>query len=214
MKRFASTAAVVVTILLLAQAGLVYSSVRNEYVPDSRPLAGLPNRFGEWRIEREGVVEKEILDVLQADDLVNRTYVRPGEPHPASLFVAFFRSQRTGKVPHSPKNCLPGNGWLPIISDRITIDGGLGPMTVNRYLISRGESRALVLYWYQSRDRVVASEYTAKFYVVADAMRYNRTDTALIKITMPLAGREDDAMPVAEDFVRSFYPTVREFLPR
>ena len=31
---------------------------------------------------------------------------------------------------------------------------------VNRVLIQKGEDRQLVLYWYQSHGRVVASEYT------------------------------------------------------
>ena len=40
----------------------------------------------------------------------------------------------------------------------------------------------LVLYWYQSHGRVIASEYWGKIYMVTDAIRLNRTDAALVRV--------------------------------
>src|SRR5262249_40500029 len=100
-------------------------------------------------------------------------------------------------------------------SDQLTIDSGAGrEITVNRYIVAHGSDKSLVLYWYQSRDRVVASEYTAKFWVMADAMRLNRTDTALVRVGVPLRGdNADDATLTATDFVRSFFGELRHYLP-
>jgi EpsI family protein len=152
----------VASIVLLVQGGLLYSSIRTEVIPDSRPLAGVPRTLGQWQFAAEGVVDKETMDILQADDTLVRTYVK-GQVG-ASLFVAGFRSQRTGKAPHSPKNCLPGSGWTPLDDREISIDVNRGqPIPVNRYIIAHGDNRSLVLYWYQSRDRAVANEFKAKF---------------------------------------------------
>jgi len=144
---------------------------------------------------------------------LNRVYATPTIG--ANLFVAAFRSQRNGKTPHSPKNCLPGSGWTPLTSDQVSIDVGRSqPIQVNRYVVAHGDERSLVLYWYQSRDRAIASEYTAKFWVVVDAMRLNRTDTALVRVVIPIANRDEEAATKqASDFVRSFYGTLREYLP-
>jgi EpsI family protein len=72
----------------------------------------------------------------------------------------------------------------------------------------------LVFYWYQSRDRAIASEYKAKFWVVVDSMRLNRTDTALVRVVVPIVGNDQEAATrVASDFVRSFYGTLRQYLP-
>jgi EpsI family protein len=141
--------------------------------------------------------------------------VQPSTRSGANLFVAAFRSQRNGKAPHSPKNCLPGSGWTPLVSDEYSLEvGAAAPITVNRYVIAHGDSRSLVLYWYQSRDRVVASEYKAKFWVIVDALRLNRTDTALVRVVVPIAGGDQDqATQVAADFVKSFYGTLRQYLP-
>jgi EpsI family protein len=96
-----------------------------------------------------------------------------------------------------------------------SFDPGLGaPITVNRYVVTHGDDRSLVLYWYQSRDRVVAGEYKAKFWVVVDSMRLNRTDTALVRVVVPIVNRDEEAATkMASDFVRSFYGTLRQYLP-
>ncbi len=88
------------------------------------------------------------------------------------------------------------------------------PIQVNRYVVAHGDERSLVLYWYQSRDRAIASEYKAKFWVVVDAMRLNRTDTALVRVVVPIVNRDEEAADKsAADFVRSFYGTLRQYLP-
>ena len=203
--------------LIVLQGALIYSAIRPEAIPAGRPLSQLPAKMGSWKLAEEGVVDADTQAALKADDLLNRYYTKKfaRSVAGANLFVAAFRSQRNGKAPHSPKNCLPGTGWAPLNSSVIAVDvGRAAPIQVNRYVVAHGEERSLVLYWYQSRDRTIASEYTAKFWVVVDAMRLNRTDTALVRVVVPIVDRyEEAADKSATDFVRSFYGTLREFLP-
>ncbi len=74
------------------------------------------------------------------------------------------------------------------MSDTIRVDiaGRAQPIEINRYIVSKGDERAVVLYWYQSRDRVVASEYRAAAFTAWDALRYNRTDTELVRVVTPV----------------------------
>jgi EpsI family protein len=201
------------TALIIVQGTLIHNAIRPEAIPAGLPLSQMPTTLGAWQETEEGVVDADTREILKADDLLNRFYVsnRTG----ANLFIAAFRSQRNGKSPHSPKNCLPGSGWTPLTSDEIAIDVGRGaPIEVNRYVVAHGDERSLVLYWYQSRDRTVASEYKAKFWVVVDAMRLNRTDTALVRVVVPIVDKnEAAATQAATDFVRSFYGTLRNYLP-
>lgn len=215
LKFLNSTPARVVTVLLVAQAALLYSSIRPEAVPAGKPLADFPREMGPWRIVQEGVIDAETAAVLKADDAMTRLYGDTRNGRGADLYIAAFRSQRNGKAPHSPKNCLPGNGWTQLEQDEVMIDVGTGtPVEANRYVVMHGESRSLVLYWYQSRDRTVANEFKAKFWVIADAVRYNRTDTALIRVIVPVADRDtNQAQQTAVDFIRTFYPSIRSFLP-
>ncbi len=203
----------VASLVLIVQGSLLYSSIREEIIPEARPLASMPRDLGAWKFVGEGVVDKESMEILKADDTLIRTFAK--DRAGVDLFVAGFRSQRTGKAPHSPKNCLPGSGWLPLGDREISVDVGRPqPISVNRYVIAKGEYRSLVLYWYQSRDRAVAGEFKAKFWVMADALRYNRTDTALVRVIVPIRDKDEaTAEKQATDFVKSLYPTLLDYLP-
>src|ERR1700694_4913794 len=203
------------TLVLLIQAALFYSASRGEKVPISRPLEQFPERIGNWRTIQRGVIEKEVQEVLRADDTMSRLYAGPA-PVGVNLFIAFFKTQRTGQAPHSPKNCLPGAGWAPSASGvvNVKVAGEAQPIVINRYVVSRAGENSVVLYWYQSRDRVVASEYAAKFWLVADSIRYHRSDTALVRVWVPVVGNDADAATATGiNFVQAVFPDLRRHLP-
>lgn len=215
---FSSLGAQIALGVLLAQVAVFYAIQRNEIAFGDASLAAVPNRFGDWRqAGGEMSIDKEVLDVLKADQVLNRSYFDPSSGYQASLFVAFFKTQRAGVSPHSPKVCLPGAGWEPRDSRTISIQapGFEAPVPVNRYIIARGESRSLVLYWYQSFNRVVASEYQAKLYLMADSVRYRRSDTALVRVILPLAPGQDEAEAerAGVRFIQSFFAPLRSHLP-
>lgn len=161
-------------------------------------------------------IEKAVQDVLKATDTLSRIYHEEGSPYAVSLFIAFFKSQRSGVAPHSPKNCLPGNGWVPERSEivRFPVPGNPEGIEVNQYIVQKGDTKNVVVYWYQSRGRVVASEYKAKAYVMADAITANRTDTALVKVIAPVVNDDvEQALRVTRRFVSESYPQVARALP-
>lgn len=212
-----SKPAKILTLFFVVQAAAFYGMSRTEEVRIVSPLKSFPTEIGNWTMLNEGTVEKEVMEVLKADEVITRTYGDPTVNQAAHLFIAYFNTQRTGKAPHSPKNCLPGSGWLPIVNDRINIDipGRAQPIEANRYIVARGDNKSLVLYWYQTHRRTVASEYTAKIYTVVDALRYNRSDTAVVKVTIPIREGVDDAKAteIASQFVRSFFDKLLPYFP-
>jgi EpsI family protein len=205
----------VVSAILLAQIAVLHGVSRQERTPLRPPLASVPRAFSGWTMAQEGVVEKEVREVLRADEVLTRTYLSPDRSSLANLFVAYFKTQRTGATPHSPKNCLPGSGWVPSVSDKLSIPipGRAEPLQVNRYLVSKGDARSLVLYWYQSHGRVIAGEFEAKLFLVADAIRYNRTDTALVRVVLPVVGEDvERAARAATEFVRAMFDPLSPFV--
>ncbi len=205
-------ARILTAVLLLETAGL-WAVSRGENTPALQPLSGFPVEIGGWRSVQEGTLDEATMEVLRADDVLSRTYAESSGHRPANLFIAYFKSQRAGQAPHSPKNCLPGAGWVPSDSGEMDIEVPGRAITVNRYIVSKGDEKSVVLYWYQSHQRVIASEYAAKVYLVADAIRYNRTDTALVRVVVPVAGDEAAAMDTAKRFVQSIFPSLGQFLP-
>lgn len=218
MANFLSTkSARILSLVLLAQAGVFYGFSRNEQIPARAPLANFSiDAATPWKMVQEQELDKETLEVLKADDITSRVYQNRDNGRVATLFVAYFETQRTGKAPHSPKNCLPGSGWSQTQSGTISVDvpGRATPININRYVVARGENQSVVLYWYQSHDRVVASELSAKFYTIADSIRYNRSDTALVRVVVGVdGGNTDRALDTAVSFVKDFFNPLKTYLP-
>jgi EpsI family protein len=86
---------------------------------------------------------------------------------------------------HSPKHCLPGAGWE--ISEHRTVEIPVpgGTARVNRDLIDREGTRMVVLYWYQTKERIIASEYSGKLLLARDALLQNSTAASIVRIIVP-----------------------------
>jgi EpsI family protein len=196
---------------------LLQARGRTEIIPSRLPLSSFPMQLGNWSA-RDIPLDRETLDILGPGDFLVRGYRDPSSELPyVDLFVAYFPSQRTGDTIHSPKHCLPGAGWTPEENDRIAISlPGHAPFPANRYVISKAGARKLVLYWYWAHDRGVASEYWAKYYLVKDAISMNRSDGALVRITLDMFPGEspDAAQQRASTFTADVVPLLNEYIPR
>jgi EpsI family protein len=205
-----------VPVFLAAQFLLVHAAASGEHPPAVPALSGFPAEVGQWKLFHEDPIAADVATELKADRLLSQTYIQTPTGSFAGLFVAWFQTQRGGaRQPHSPKVCLPASGWTPEVMDEVTLDTAAGAITVNRYVVANRTQRAVVLYWYQTPRRVIAGEWAAKLWLVADALRDRRTDTALVRVVAWSAGgRGEAATTVAIGFARELYPRLREYLPR
>ncbi len=214
---FKSKAVRILTIVLLVQAAAFYAfASRKEIVPNHSPLADFNVPGGNWSVAEELPMDRDSLEVLKADDILSRLYTNPATGQMATLFVAYFETQRTGKTPHSPKNCLPGAGWTQAQSGMIDIavPGEPAPVRVNRYVVAKGDNQSVVLYWYQAHQHVIASEYSAKLFTITDAIRLNRTDTSLVRVVVGVNnGDIHTALNTAVSFVQTIFEPLKQYLP-
>lgn len=202
-------------LMLLGTAVFLHARGRKEVFPPRESLASFPREVNNWR-GSDYTIPQDQLAVLGPGDFLLRDY-RDGVQPPIGLFIAYFPSQRAGDTIHSPKNCLPGAGWAPVESRRMQISlPGLPEIPANRYVIAKESDRQLVLYWYLAHDRVVASEYWAKYYLVADSIKMNRSDGSLIRLSTPILNNEKPEQ--AEDRLLSFagliVPRLDKYIPR
>ena len=201
----------VVMVLLVSNAVFLQLHSRAEVIRPRLALASFPLTIADWR----GVdltIDADTLKILGDGDFLSRIYERnPQEPR-IELFVAYFPTQRTGSTIHSPEHCLPGSGWLPINHGEFHLAAA---DVANRYVIAKGLDRQVVVYWYQAHGRVLASGYKAKFYLIADALRHNRSDGALVRIITPLVKGEspDSGQERAMEFVSQVRPILGEYIP-
>lgn len=203
-----------ITASVLAGAWLLLNTASHgEAVVPRQPLRELPYTLGGWTgIEQP--LDKQVVQAVGVSDYANRVYLQPADA-PLSLYVGYYASQRTGDTMHSPKNCLPGSGWDPIRSGYATIpvQGGQA-LVVNEYVIERDQKKQLVFYWYQGRGRVIASEYSGKFWMIADAISRNRTDGSLVRVITSMKDGETQAQSRLVSFAQLLFPHLDGLLPR
>jgi len=203
--------AALVIVMLIATELYTASADREAAVP-REPLAAMPLQIGQWTGRDAPPLGEDVLQQLGADEYVNRTYVgRTGVL--IGLYVGYYGSQRQGDTIHSPRNCLPGAGWLPVEDGIFRMPADDREVAVNRTVVQKGLDREIVLYWYQGRGRVVGDEYVNKFWLMLDAARLRRTDGGLVRLITPIVTDSGRAMEAASDFAASLMPYLPRYLP-
>ena len=210
----------VIMLLLLAAFTTLRLRASVDRVPPSQPLNLLPQTIGQWS-SQDVPITQDTLTILGDGRFLNRIYTDRGgngqliDP-PVSLFIGYFPTQRTGQSIHSPQNCLPGAGWTFASSSKIYLQGPeLKDYAVGEYVITDGTAKQVVLYWYLAHGRSIANDYVAKAYMMADAIRYNRTDGALVRLVTPLEPNESLAMAQTRviAFADRLVPMLPSFIP-
>lgn len=201
--------------LLAGTALLLFSRGNADLIPPSEPLSRIPGSIAGWT-GRDVPISQDTLDVLGAGDFLSRIYDKEGQSTQIGLLIGYFPTQRTGVTIHSPKNCLPGAGWVFDSSHYVNLTDARGKLNrVGEYIISNADKREFVIYWYQAHGRSVANEYMAKIYLVSDAMRLNRTDGGLVRVITSIGPGEDtaEAKARAETFTAQLAPVLPRFIP-
>lgn len=205
------------TALLAIQGGAYYAMAsRPEVTLPLAPLALFPSHIPGWTAVKDFPIDADTMAVLKADDTLNRAYWNSSTKAVVYFYIAYFKTQRTGATPHSPKNCLPGSGFEPVEPPAvisIPVAGRAEPLEANQYIVANEKDKFVVLYWYQSHSRIIANEFAAKFWLVADAIRYRRSDTAVVKVQVPVHGDEAAGVRDAVAFVQAVYPDLASHLP-
>ena len=192
-------------------AGAVSVGGRAEEIPTRVGFESFPLVLDDWKGHTDPL-EGIVLDELKLDDYILADY-RNDSAELVNFYVAYYGSQRSGASAHSPRSCLPGGGWR--IQSHTKAEVGPGNLTVNRFVIQKGEYRQLVYYWFKQRDRIISNEFAVKWFLLWDALTRNRTDGALVRLTTSLAPGEDAAR--GDERLRGFaalaVPQLAEHVP-
>lgn len=168
-------------------------------------LDSIPRELAGFR-GRDQQVSPEEQRVAGMDQYLMRSYLRDSSFF--SVYVGYYEAQNQGKSIHSPKNCLPGAGWEPVENSTRSLAVDPLPVTVNRYLLEKGNNRAVVYYWYQGRGRVSWNEFAVKWELLRDKALHGRSEEALVRIVVPL----DPAAPSRADALAA--EVAQELIPR
>lgn len=185
-------------------------------VPVKRPLDQFPQQIGEWNLVDRRLLSNTALKKLGVDDYIDYTYTSPGRPV-INLLVSYYKAVGVSGGYHSPKNCLPGGGWNITHIKPLKLDvhhSKNDPAEVNFVIIQKGGEKQAVIYWYQNRGRIIASEYREKIYLVLDSVIKRRRDGSFIRIMTAIAdGKYGESDTYLKEFAENVMLILEEYLP-
>jgi len=190
--------------LLAATLAAAKLSDRRKPQPLARPLETIPTSIDGWTGVPGADLPGDVQGVLKATSFLSRQYHRGSNA--IELFIAFYAEQRAGESMHSPKVCLPANGWeiAQYGSEQVAV--GDQRFSINRYVVQKDLQRMTVLYWYQSRSSVLANEYMGKALLIKDALLEGTTAGSIVRLTFH---DRPGAMPEALNLASHIIPEVR-----
>jgi EpsI family protein len=175
---------------ILLSAGCLVNGVLSARRAGPMPLRGELSTVGarlEGLTQSDDTVSTAERRVAAMTSYIVRDYGPPAAPL-FSVYVGYYDEQRQGKSIHSPKNCLPGDGWEAVEASAVAVPTTTGTVTVNRYRVAKHNYEAMVYYWYQGRGRVAYNEFRVKLDLLRDAALHGRTEEALVRIVVPIQG--------------------------
>ena len=181
---------------------LLLSGLTARRVPDylAAPLDRLAPQIAGWTASGDQTLDEPTLRALDATSYLSRTYQKGNTE--LNLFVAFYAQQRAGESMHSPKHCLPGAGWEIWQHDSALVPTDSGRYEVNKYSIQNAGTRMLMFYWYQSKNRIIASEYLGKIMLARDTIVTGHTAGSIVRITLPdVPGASEQGIGFAEHLI-------------
>lgn len=205
------------SLVVMAVAMSMAFTLPSATLPERRGFSEFPKNLDEWQGTPQKL-EHEYLRMLKLDDYLLADFaVADGRP-PVNFYVSYYATQANGNSAHSPRACIPGDGWeISEFSQRRLQGVSVGgeSLTVNRALIQRGDSRQLVYYWFQQRGRATTNEYVVKLYIFWDAITRHRTDGAMVRLVARLTPGEpvESGDALLERFAAKAVPTLANHVP-
>jgi len=207
------TRTVITIVILFIAAGLTHFAAQSERTAPNKPFSEFPLEIDNWKgITSE--LDEKVYNILGVEDYILANYRRPsGEM--VNLYVGFYQSQKEGDIIHSPKNCMPGAGWniTETSIETVPLDNSGKSMKVIKLLLQKGPEKQIVLYWFQSRGRIISSEYMEKVWLVIDSITRHRTDGSFVRLITPVVKDETTAVNLLKEFAQKAFPFLNEHIP-
>ncbi|OLN29436.1 EpsI protein [Desulfovibrio sp. DV] len=184
---------------------------RDTPAPLARPLSQFPTTLGHWRMIAQEHFTPETVAFLRPTDYLARRYEGPNGER-IDIYIGYHDAAQASGPVHSPKNCLPGSGWIELSTSQRSVKLAGKEEQVAQALYGKAEEELLFLYWFVVRDSILSSEIGLKVAEVANALRHGQRSAAFVRISLPARNNPAAAVAAATDFLNAGSDAIAEFL--
>lgn len=202
------TFSIVVALLAITFAGATTLKLYRPQSSGNVSFDDFPLELGDWKGMREPI-DRWTMELLNPKDIFSATYTNP-EGIRVHLFFDFFSSEAAFGGPHSPRNCLPGSGWVINGTEDIPIDIGDRTIKARRFELRREGSVQIMDFWYVTRHGETANDYVFKWYETLSSLTLKPRDVAFIRI---VTAGDEKSLAVLPEFEKLFVTKVYSYIP-
>jgi len=209
-----SNVKIIITIFLLMLT-TIGISLKNENSTIDRNIdlnTALDLSFTTWISEESIQLPSSVEQGLGLDDYIYKNYYKNNVK--VSLYIGYYRNQEKVGSAHSPLVCFPGQGWLLAKNRKIRVSVNSDILEIESMVISKGNEKQLVLYWFQAYDKISSGTYNQKINLLISKLKFSREDNAFVRIMVPLNDKLtiEQAYLVGAEFINQFYPDFIKFM--
>lgn len=201
-----------VLFVLLAGMGLYMALHRDQVVPMARPFSEFPPSHEGWRMAGQSTLSSNILKILKPTDYLSRRYVAT-DGSQVDMYLSYFDGGPDSGGIHSPKHCVAGAGWTELYSQPSTVELSGEKVNLVRSAYAKGGSKEVIYYWFAMRGKTMSDEYSLKLSAITGSIFHRRRDQSFIRISIMAKENVEQAEEQIREFLRAFYPLIRDFLP-
>jgi EpsI family protein len=181
-------------VVIVAMAILAPLALYLQYdVPPPEDIESLkeaiPKRIGMWTMIRESGPSEDEIRILETKAILTRTYSCGFLPE-MELSVVFAKDNR--RVAHPPEICYKGAGWNVEGKQIVEFPVGDEPFRANRRLLTHGEQRLLLLYWYNAGREYTPNYLLMQGLIIKAHLLNRRSSSALIRVSTRSPSAADD----------------------
>ena len=208
MGRVSSTKIVVLATCFALVSAFVYLRPSSKAISKQIPLSEALSDIKGWRNGQFIALDQEIARALELDDYANQSYSNGDAT--VFLYIGYYLTANKIGAPHSPLVCFPGQGWVISDAEEISLKIGENNIQIIRMIVTKGQKRQLVMYWFQGYDKAFSGSFIQKIYALWAKMLYHREDNAFVRISIPMGSQSiEEVFDTGTEFIEAFY---RRFL--
>ena len=206
--------------VLLMLASLIIATLfstslfqRKNIIVTSKPLVQFPLMLGEWRAS-ESRLSPSIEAVAGASEYYYGDF--SSSKGKVNLYIAYYQDQKKGAAPHSPKVCIPGDGWVITSDEPVSIKSKSGKnYQVSRLIITKDKHTIITYYWLKQGSNIFRQQFIARLNLIWFSLKENRADAALIRMVSEVGGSETmkDTDTRMQEMATELLDVVSDFVP-
>ena len=190
---------------------LIYRAPSSKAVKKEVPLAQALEDIQGWSVIGNTPLDPKIVKALELDDYVNHSYSNGNEV--ISLYIGYYLASKKVGAAHSPLVCFPGQGWVLSKADTKSIKVQANDVHLMSMIVTRGQTKELVLYWFQAFNKTSSGTFFQKIYVLLAKFIHAKEDNAFVRISISVGEKSlPECRETVFEFIRSFYPVFLNYV--